>query len=433
MASVDRATGELADRLEAAMLETMGKLDESLRARAARFEKALETQREALARRLDDEAERLSRTIEAETQNIASVQETLAARISSGFAENGARFDRQAAALLGSLQGRLDVVGERAEKALAAAAAELSAAQAARHRDLDEGFARRKTALSHTLDAAARIVEGEIVPLISGLRQALAETRDAVAAHPPASAAELSRLLGDAAEERIRPERVALEDAVGRITALEDLARKMLAEIDRTSRLNPLMEPAGPALAVSPAASAELPFPALPRAEGRTVLDWTAVIRALSDESPGETRRHAIERAAEDPDVAALIGLTRGVADALAEDGLYLSDLAPVHAPAALWARFAAGERGGEIAGLAGIEDDVALAIARSRLRDDPGFRRLAIRLVADYARLVERAAAEIGADPRLVEMAETRPGRAFQLLAGLLHAFRPVPRVSEG
>jgi hypothetical protein len=356
----------------------------------------------------------------------------LADRITSGFAENGARFDRQAAALLGSLQGRLDVVGERAEKALAAAAAELSAAQAARHRDLDEGFARRKTALTHALDAAARIVEGEIVPLISGLRQALAETRDSVAAHPPASAAELAGLLGDAAEERIRPERVALEDAVGRITALEDLARKMLAEIDRTSRLNPLMEPAGPGPAVAPAAAAELPFPALPRADGRTTLDWTAVIRALSDESPGETRRHAIERAAEDPDVAALVGLTRRLADALAEDGLYLSDLAPVHSPAALWARFAEGERGGEMAALAGIEDDVALAIARSRLRDDPGFRRLAIRLVASYARLIERAAAEIGPDPRLVEIAETRPGRAFQLLAGLLHAFRPVPRVSE-
>jgi hypothetical protein len=432
MARVDRATGEMSERLEAALLETMGKLDESLRARAARFEKSLDTQRDALARRLDDEAERLSRTVEAETQNLASVQETLADRIAAGFAENGARFDRQADELLGSLQGRLDAVGERAEQALAAAAAELSAAQAARHRDLDEGFARKKTALTHTLETASRIVEGEVVPLISGLSDALAETRQSVAAHPPATAAELAGLLGDAAEERIRPERVALDDAVGRITALEDLARKMLAEIDRTSRLNPLMEPAAPAPAAAGVAPAELPFAVLPRAESRAALDWTAVIRALSGESPGETRRHAIERAAADPDVAALIELTRGVAAALAEDGLYLSDVSPVHSPAELWARFAAGERGGEIAGLAGIEDEVALAIARSRLREDAGFRRLAIRLVAAYARLIERAAAEIGADPRLVEIAETRPGRAFLLLAGLLHAFRPVSRVIE-
>ena len=436
LARVDRATGELAERLEAAMLETMAKLDEGLRARASRFEKSLDAQRDALARRLDAEADRLARTVEAETHNLASVAETLTDRIAAGFAENGARFDREAAALLGSLRGRLEAVGERAEKALATAAAELAAAQAARHRDLDEGFARRKAALTHTLDTAARIVEGEIVPLITGLRDALAETRDAVAVHPPASAAELAGLLGDAAEERIRPERVALEDAVGRITALEDLARKMLADIDRTSRLNPLMEPAGLAPAVGPAgsppASAELPFPALPCCESRTALDWTAAIHALSGESPGEVRRHAVERAAADPDVAALIALARGVADALAEDGLYLSDMAPVHSPAALWARFAEGERGGEIAALAGIEDDVALAIARSRLRDDEGFRRLAIRLVAAYARLVERAAAEIGPDPRLVELAETRPGRAFQLLAGLLHAFRPVPGVTE-
>ncbi len=146
----------------------------------------------------------------------------------------------------------------------------------------------------------------------------------------------------------------------------------MLAEIDRTSRLNPLMEPTmQDAMAAAPTADPELPFASLPRAGGRAALDWTAAIRALSGEAPGETRRPAIERASADPDVAALIELTREVAAALAEDGLYLSDLAPVHCPAALWARFAAGERGGDIVGLAGVEDDVALAIARTRLRDD--------------------------------------------------------------
>ena len=97
-----------------------------------------------------------------------------------------------------------------------------------------------------------------------------------------------------------------------------------------------------------------------------------------------------------------------------------------------LWARFGRGERGGEIAALAGIEDEVALAIARTRLRDDAEFRALAMRLVAAYARLIGRAADEIGADPRLVELAETRPGRAFQLLAGLFRALSPVPRVSQ-
>ncbi len=182
LARVDRATTELAGRLETAMLETVRQLDETLRARASRFESSLDAQRDALARRLDDEAERLSRTVEAETRNLASVQETLSERISAGFAENGARFDRDAADLLGSLKGRVDAVGERAEQALSAAAAELSAAQAARHRDLDEGFARRKTALTHSLHTASRIVEGEIVPLIAGLRERA--RRDARAPSP---------------------------------------------------------------------------------------------------------------------------------------------------------------------------------------------------------------------------------------------------------
>lgn len=433
LSRVERATTELAGRLETAMLATVREFDESLRERTATFETALEAQRVALARRLEEDAERLARTVEAETQNLGTVHEGLADRIVAGFAENGARFDEGAAELLGSLQGRVDVFAERAEAALATAAAELSAAQAARHRALDEGYSRRKTALTHSLETASRIVEGEVLPLVTGLREALAETRDSVAAHPPASADELSALLGEAAEERVRPERVALEDAVGRMAALEDNARKLLDQIDRTSRLNPLMEAAAPEAARPAEMPAPgLPFAVLPHGGGRAALDWTAVVRALAGDSPGESRRPAIERASADADVAALNELTRQVAAALAEDGLYLSDLTPVHCPAALWARFGRGERGGEIIALAGIEDEVALAIARTRLRDDVDFRRLAMRLVAVYARLVERAAGEIGVDPRLVEISETPAGRAFQLLAGLLRALHPVPRVSE-
>ena len=112
------------------------------------------------------------------------------------------------------------------------------------------------------------------------------------------------------------------------------------------------------------------------------------------------------------------------VLDALADEKIFLEDLHPEHVSAALWHRFGRGERGGEIATLAGIGDEIALAIVRARMRNHAGFRSTALRFADAFIRLTERAADQLGPDQRLIEMADTRLGRAFLLIAGLSELF---------
>lgn len=429
IARLDASLAQTADRLDAGLTGAVLMLDRTLRERTAKADAALDAQRDALARRLDADAERLTRSIEAQARGLEASQSMLGERIAASLTAHGNRFERGTAELLEGLGAQMADIGDRVDAALGKLAADLASAQRNRHRELDADMRQRETRMHNAVEELARTVEGEVAPLLGELRSALAETSRTVAANPPASADALARLLGEAATREIAPERTALTMAVARLTALEEQAARLLAQIDRTARLNPLMNAADgstplPTGAVLP----ELPFPALPRGAGRAQLNWTAVIHALDGRPVGEASRRTVEAAFADPDVAAVATLAANVAEALAEDGLHVADLEPVHAPAPLWRRFAEGARGGELAALAGIEDEIALAIARARLRDDPAFRALAMRLVTAYTRLLGRAAAEIGADPRLVELAETPPGRAFVLVATLTRAFQPVP-----
>lgn len=444
MARLDATLEQLGQRLDTGLLDAVVMLDRNLRERSAKADAALDTQRDALARRLDagaerlaqrleEDAERLARMIEAQARGMEAAQSALGERIASSLTAHGNRLEQGTSEILDALRARLEQVAEGVDAAMRKLAADMGSEQRNRHRDMDADMRKREVRLHAAVDEVARAIEGGVAPLLGEIRIALGEMGGSIAANPPATAAELARLLGEAAEREIQPERLQLEGAVGRIAALEKQAERLIERIDRTARLNPLMEPPAVLAPANAAAGPELPFADLPRGASRAVLDWTAVVHALDGRrGGGEAGRRATEKAAADPDVAAVGQLAAQVAKALAEDGLHLSDLAPVHAPAALWQRFARGERGGEVELLAGIEDEIALAIARARLRDDAAFRALALRLVAAYARLLTRAVGEIGADPRLVELAETPPGRAFMLLAGLTHAFRPVPCAAE-
>ena len=429
IARLDSSLAHTADKLDAGLMDAVLLLDSTLRERTAKADAALDAQRDALARRLDADAERLARSIEAQARGLEASQTMLGERIADSLTAHGNRFERGTAELLEGLGAQMDDIGARVDAALSRLAADLTSAQRNRHRELDADMLQRETRMQNAVEELARTIEGEVAPLLGELRTAMAETSRTVAANPPASAEKLARLLGEAATREIAPERMALTMAVDRLAALEEQAGQLLAQIDRTARLNPLMDAAdGSAPLPAGATLPELPFAALPRGAGRAPLNWTAVIHALDGRPVGEASRRTVEAVRADPDVADVATLAAGLAEALAEDGLHVADLEPVHATAALWHRFAQGERGGEVAALAGIEDDIALAIARARLRDDPAFRALALRLVAGYARLLGRAAAEIGADPRLVELAETPPGRAFVLVATLTRAFQPVP-----
>jgi hypothetical protein len=432
MAQLDAALAEMVQRLDTGMMDAVAVLDRQLRERTARADASLEVQRDALARRLDEDAERLARAIEAQARGLEAAQAMLGERIEQSLVAHGNRFERGTTELLETLAAQLDEIGDSVNAAMSRLAADLASAQRNRHRDLDADMRKREVRLHDAVEEVARAIEGGVAPLLGDIRVALAETRQAIAVSPPATSGELGRLLGDAAKQEIAPERAALTEAVGRLAAIEGQARELIERIDRTARLNPYMDTSA---ATRPFESAppELPFSALPRGATRTTLDWTAVVHALGGRRVGEGARRIVEKAAADPDVAAVAELTQRVAAALAEDGLHLADIAPMHATAEPWHRFGMGERGEAVELLGAVEDDIAPAIARARLRDDPAFRDIALRLVVAYARLLARAAAEIGPDPRLVELADTPSGRAFVLLAGPTRALSAVPGAEPG
>jgi hypothetical protein len=228
--------------------------------------------------------------------------------------------------------------------------------------------------------------------------------------------------------------RDALTESVTRLAKLEDEARALLDKIDRTARLNPVLAPSetseimprdvsDPSL---PSGVVALPFDALPKSEVPGTLNWTAVVHALSKGQAAVGVRKLVDRTKADPKIAALLALRERVVRGLAEDDLHVADLTPEHSTADLWADFARGARGGEITMLAGIDDKVALSVTRARLRSDAAFRETALRFVDTYIAMLGRAVQTIGADPRLVELADTETGRVFMLLAPLTGALLP-------
>ena len=136
-----------------------------------------------------------------------------------------------------------------------------------RQRDLDEGFAPPQDIAARIARHRSRIVEGEVAAADrGGCATRWPRPSRTVAAHPPASADELAALLGEAAEERVRPERVALRTP----SRAWRRWRSKRAQTARPDRPHLAAEPADgrrPRPTPPPPASPlpELPFAALPR------------------------------------------------------------------------------------------------------------------------------------------------------------------------
>ncbi|MEL6479690.1 MAG: hypothetical protein AAFR17_20370, partial [Pseudomonadota bacterium] len=169
-----------------------------------------------------------------------------------------------------------------------------------------------------------------------------------------------------------------------------------------------------------------LPFADLDIDATGGALEWPPLLSAMElPEVKSDTARALMNASLSDRLVAETVRLAGQVQEGLAEEGLFLQDLAPRHAARATWMDYASGKRSKAIArDLSGITDDVALTLGRTRLRSEAEFRDIALRFVASYQRLIARVAEETGAETRLIELAETAGGRAFLLMAQLTGAF---------
>lgn len=408
-AGIEARLEGLPARVDKIMLDSAVVIDERAEQRSQHLADMLEKGVSDLDVRLQADGQRLIEAVGLEREALATLRDGLDKRIAQVTAETAGRLE----AGLAETRGRID-------KDLAQAIYRQTS-----------GLADGDTLVRDTLQRLTADLEGRLgsqAEQLEKLQAQLSKTADFVSANPPASPEDLASLLGDAASSQVAPERKALLTALDRIERLENKAEELLNTIDRTSRLNPLMESADTTL--TPVAdpvddTAALPFQYLPAQGKRGDLNWTAVVRALEGSTPSRGTRQALTRAASDPDVARVLDLTRRVANGLADDRVFIADLKPEPSSAATWAAFSRGERTADTAALGtSVQDDVALALTRARLRNDADFHALSLRLIAAYGDLIGRAASEIGADPRLVEMSDTPPGRTVQLLLSVLRPF---------
>ena len=404
---LDRSLDDIVTKVDSTLLDSVILLDRATRDRTAHVEKLLEKGRALLIDRLDADAETLSSRIEG---------------ILGGIDD---KIDKSLTGALDDQRDRVEAATTKIDNALAALADQVEEAGKSRAEFLDDSVRQNIASLRMAVKTATEMLESGLVQPVARITARLEGTASSIAAHPPASADELARLLEEAATGMVQEERTLLAENVARIGKLEEVAEVLLRQIDKTSRLNPHMEsnPVQPrAEAVETDGALPLDLPEAGRA--RANLNWTALVDLLNGGPFQPGMRQVVEAVLSDPDVRTVVESGRTLLDAFVEESVHVEDLPPEHVSANLWLRFGQGERGGEIAGLAGIEDEITLAIVRSRLRRDGDLQARALRFAEAYARLTKRAAEQIGEDPRTIEMADTQFGRAFLMVASLMGMF---------
>lgn len=142
------------------------------------------------------------------------------------------------------------------------------------------------------------------------------------------------------------------------------------------------------------------------------------MIRAMNfPDGPDDAEAVAALRAAlKDHDSARVLRAAQDVIMLLAGHGIYMDDLAPDPAPAAVWRRFADGARGSAVAALGGIHDEYGLDATAALLRTDEIFRDAAHHFLRHFDTRISRLLGQLD-DTQIMVLAETRSARAFMLV----------------
>jgi len=148
-------------------------------------------------------------------------------------------------------------------------------------------------------------------------------------------------------------------------------------------------------------------------------------IRALNfpENAQDKAGFDALRRALKDRPTAQLVQAAQDILTLMSQDGIYMDDLRPDLARPELWRRFAAGERGRELAALGGIRDRSSLALTAARMKNDTIFRDAAHHFLRLFDRMIARFA-ETADDGEITELSNTRTARAFMLLGRVAGTF---------
>ncbi|MEL6550452.1 MAG: hypothetical protein AAFQ54_09425 [Pseudomonadota bacterium] len=149
------------------------------------------------------------------------------------------------------------------------------------------------------------------------------------------------------------------------------------------------------------------------------------LIRALNFPETAEDQDgfSALRRALKDRKAASVVQASQDVLTLISHDGIYMDDMRPDRAKPEIWRRFAAGERGRQVAALGGIRDRSSLALTAGRMRSDTIFRDAAHHFLRRFDQLLVEFCEE-ASDAEIAALADTRTARAFMLLGRVTGMF---------
>ncbi len=153
--------------------------------------------------------------------------------------------------------------------------------------------------------------------------------------------------------------------------------------------------------------------------------NWPDLVRALDFPRNADDREGfaALRRVLRHHSLAQMLQAAEDVLNLLSQEGVYMDDLEHVPGDAGDWRSFIAGRRGSSVAGVGGIRDERALDVARGLMRSDPIFRDTSL----FFQRRFDVVLGEYGreaSDAQLLQIADTRSGRAFMLCARVSGSF---------
>jgi len=153
-----------------------------------------------------------------------------------------------------------------------------------------------------------------------------------------------------------------------------------------------------------------------------TVADYILAVNFPDSEDDAEGIA-ALHAALADRDAAKVIRSAQDVLMLMSQDGIFMDDIQPELAPADIWRRFGAGERGKAIAQLGGVHDRNVLNFVGQRMRDDQIFRDAAHHFLRTFDRSFS-AFSRAATDTELEWLGHTRTARAFMLLGRVTGTF---------
>lgn len=262
----------------------------------------------------------------------------------------------------------------------------------------------------HRETAALRATLGDNAD--NGLTPAMARTATEAAR---AAAAETAKALS-ARLDRIEAALGETREGVAAICALAGREAEQ-------ARAGKKTEPPRPEAAVGQPA---LPFSEPEARPSAQPIAWSDIVRALDfPRSDNDAAGFAAMRAAlRDPEMAKALQAAEDVLTILAADGLHMEDVKPDPAPLTAWRAYAEGARGAAAAAIGGVRDPDVVSATHARMRRDPIFRDACLVFVRRWNGVVARVFRELGDDPVMLEIADTRSGRAFMLAARAMGAF---------